>query len=268
LHVAADLLCCPVDSTPLLLQSDSLCCGSCAFGLTNQNGVLLQRSPAIAIPDTSGTMALRLMHSSAVVRVYDSLWRPILVHLASGIEAIDESRLLEDAVAGHPEARVLDLCCGTTVVGRTCVAAGGVEVVGIDASMEMLRRARRFCPSERLVLICADATLALPCASAFDVATCFAALHLLQDPYALLQAAARALKPGGVLLTWVLTARGVLGTGVARRILSTLGVYMFEADRLPSLLERAGFSVARHWHRGAIELAAARKVCASHEARR
>ncbi len=250
------------------MQGDTLRCGSCAFGLTNQNGVLLQRSPAIAIRDTSDTMALRLMHSSAVVRVYDSLWRPILVHLASGIEAIDESRLLEDAIAGRPEARVLDLCCGTTVVGRTCVSAGGVEVVGIDASMEMLRFARRSCSSERLVLICADATLTLPCASTFDVATCFAALHLLRDPYALLQAAANALRPGGVLLTWVLTARGVLGTTVARRILSTLGVYMFETDGLPPLLERAGFSVDRHWRHGAIELVAARKLRASQEPRR
>lgn len=114
-------------------------------------------------------------------------------------------RLWQDFVAGTP-GRVLELGCGT---GRVCVplARAGAHVVGVDRSAAMLARARarrrRAHADQMLQLVRADIR-SLP----FD-ANCFqiviAPYGIIQsllsdrDLRAVLQAAARALEPGGRL---------------------------------------------------------------------
>jgi trans-aconitate methyltransferase len=89
--------------------------------------------------------------------------------------------------------RILDLGCGTGHLTRA-IAETGAEAVGLDASAEMLERARREYPE--LAFVEADArTFAL--APAFDAIFSNAALHWIGEPEAVAARIAAHLRPGG-----------------------------------------------------------------------
>jgi len=98
--------------------------------------------------------------------------------------------------------RVLDVGCGTGASTEVLLEAVGPEgsVVGLDASMGMLREARRRLPP-RTPLVVADG-----CAfdgllrGLFDAVVYNAVLFMLPDARASLAAAHRVLAPGGVVL--------------------------------------------------------------------
>jgi SAM-dependent methyltransferase len=104
-------------------------------------------------------------------------------------------RALLPAVAGR---RVLDAGCGA---GRTCewLVEQGAEVVGIDASPEMLGRARERVPAASFAL----ADLARPLAfedGSFDVAVAGLVMHYLRDWVPTLREVRRVLRPEGVFV--------------------------------------------------------------------
>jgi SAM-dependent methyltransferase len=131
---------------------------------------------------------------------------------------------------------------GTGLVGAA-LQAGGRRVVGVDISVQMLRRAR----DRKLAVARADA-LALPFASAsVDDAYSVWVLHLVADPAAVLSEVMRVLRPGGRYITEL--------TSIYDREHDDIALILREMDlqlrggqpprddpkRIVALAERAGF---------------------------
>lgn len=108
--------------------------------------------------------------------------------------------------------RVLDVGCGTgQLAHRLRVTSAGVQVVGCDFSLGMLRTARD--RDHGIAWIQGDA-MRLPFAGdAFDAVVSTQAFHWFPDQRTALREIARVLRPGGTLvLTVVRPAIGPLGT--------------------------------------------------------
>lgn len=93
----------------------------------------------------------------------------------------------------RPGMRVLDLGCGTGILTKR-IAELGADVLGVDASEQMVETARRNYPE--LSFLCADATR-LSFEQEFDAVFSNAVFHWIADQPALLRCVRAALKPGG-----------------------------------------------------------------------
>lgn len=95
----------------------------------------------------------------------------------------------------QPEAseRVLDLGCGTGHL-TNLIAQSGAEVIGLDASAEMIAEARTQYPALRFIHADArDFSLIEPCDAVFSNA----ALHWIQEQDTVLHSVANTLRPSG-----------------------------------------------------------------------
>jgi ubiquinone/menaquinone biosynthesis C-methylase UbiE len=99
-----------------------------------------------------------------------------------------------EAAGERPTKTVLELCCGTGMVGRDFAAAGW-QVCGIDLTRAMAEEANRFFPC---ICLPAEQVPFLDCS--FDVVVLRQAYFLLDDGQKVLQQAHRVLKPGGVFV--------------------------------------------------------------------
>jgi SAM-dependent methyltransferase len=97
------------------------------------------------------------------------------------------------ALAG---ATVLDLACGTGLASRALVAGGAAQVVGVDASPEMIERAEQHAPGPTYLVDDAQA-LATVDDGSFDGVTCQLALMDIPDLDRTLATVRRVLRPGG-----------------------------------------------------------------------
>jgi SAM-dependent methyltransferase len=252
----AGLLRCPEHPDPLEVAGDALACPAGDLRLEPRDGALIVADDEPHHPETR---ALRLMHSPFVARIYEDRWRPALVGLVAGFGYATEDAVVDRHVAAEPGLRVLDLCSGTARAGRRWLGRGA-EVLAVDESREMLGEARRRCPDDALVLVQADARRGLPRARTFDAALCLAALHLLDDPDALLAATAEALRPGGVFVAWVLIAGGRLAPGfVPPGLARRLGLRLFARGELPARTVGAGLETVESFVDGAVEFVVARR---------
>ncbi|MEU7001150.1 class I SAM-dependent methyltransferase [Nonomuraea sp. NPDC046570] len=103
---------------------------------------------------------------------------------------------------------LLDVACGTGLVTRELATntgpgsagcgGGGVQVLGVDASVGMARVAAR-----RVGVVVGDGRRLPVRDAAVDAVTTIWLLHLLPDARPLIAEAARVLRPGGVYLTTV-----------------------------------------------------------------
>jgi demethylmenaquinone methyltransferase/2-methoxy-6-polyprenyl-1,4-benzoquinol methylase len=107
-----------------------------------------------------------------------------------------------EAVGASPDERVLDVACGTGLVGAALVERWGCRVVGLDQSAAMLARARSRAAAdarlaERVSFVEGEAE-ALPFADReFDHLTFTYLLRYVEDPAATLRELARVVRPGG-----------------------------------------------------------------------
>lgn len=105
----------------------------------------------------------------------------------------ENGRELVDILDPHEGERILDLGCGTGQLTAR-IARQGADVVGIDASPEMIATAREDYPE--LTFYECDALEYQP-DSPFDAVFSNAVLHWIQDQGSLLTSVNRMLKPGG-----------------------------------------------------------------------
>ena len=102
-----------------------------------------------------------------------------------------------------PGERVLEVGCGTGVVVRDLIALVGRrgEVVGVDSSRRILRKARALCRESahgrRLTLRAADGAQLPFAAGRFDAALAITVILHVADPLRVVREMARVTRPGG-----------------------------------------------------------------------
>jgi demethylmenaquinone methyltransferase/2-methoxy-6-polyprenyl-1,4-benzoquinol methylase len=144
-------------------------------------------------------------------------------------------RALVDALALPPQARVLDVACGTADVGLAIVARLGPQavVVGADFALQMLRSAGakvRDPQGRPMVHLAAADAFALPFrAGCFDAVTIAFGIRNIQDKATVLRRFRDHLKPGGRLAVLELASPD---HGPLRK------AYLFYFNRLLPLLGR------------------------------
>ena len=113
-----------------------------------------------------------------------------------------EAMLAEVAARLSPDARVLEIGCGTGGIAIR-LAQGVAQYVATDLSAEMIRIARARPAPDSLRFDRADAG-DLPGGGAFDAICAFNVLHLVDDLPGLLRRLHQGLAPGGMLIskTW------------------------------------------------------------------
>jgi SAM-dependent methyltransferase len=181
------------------------------------------------------------------VDAYDDLWSPAI--LPAAIAAIASLGL-------QPGARVLDVGGGSGALSPSIrSAAQGVEVVTVDASIEMLEAARRV---PGAIAVQADAQILPVMDKSVDAVVLAYVLFHLQDPARALLEAARVLRTGGSVatITWAIERSSRADT-IWSTILTDVGVPNLPPRRvdtgldsiagIESLISRVGLSLKRVW---------------------
>jgi len=161
----------------------------------------------------------------------------------------DLGNIIVQWLAVEPDERVLDLGCGDGVLTQELVAAGA-EVLGIDASEDMLASAR-----ERGLNVELMDGHALTFDNEFDAVFSNAALHWMWQPEKVIAGAFHALRPGGrfvaemggfgnvAAIDAVLRAVGLGAVG--NKVQNTHLCYFPTPNAYSALLEQAGFKIER-----------------------
>jgi SAM-dependent methyltransferase len=219
------------------------------------------------------SLAQRAMNSPSVAAIYQHIWRPIMVAAMSlhGMSLSAERERAAAALHLGGQQRVLDVACGPgnfTSFFADQLAGDGF-VIGLDNSVPMMERAVRDNTCARAVYMRGDA-LDLPFNDrAFDVVSCFAALHLVPEPLGVLHEMVRVLSPGGriaVMTTYgresLLMRKGLeLGAMIC-------GVRVFDRTTVPAFFAAAGLVDIKQQLRGISQFVVARRPVQGTEFRR
>jgi SAM-dependent methyltransferase len=146
----------------------------------------------------------------------------------------------------RPGERILDLGCGDGVLSAE-IAAAGAEVIGVDASAEMVAAARARGLDARVM-----AGQALDFAETFDAVFSNAALHWMKEPDRVIAGVAQALRPGGRFVAEmggegnIAAVRAALVQALAEAGIEAAALdpwYFPSAETYRRKLEAAGFMV-------------------------
>jgi len=160
------------------------------------------------------------------------------------------------------EQRVLDVACGPG--DFTGLFADGLKgdgfVIGLDHSVAMMERAVHDNSRARAVYMRGD-TLRLPFSDGvFDAVCCFAALHLMPEPFAVLHEMVRVLSPSGKIAVTTSYGRESVLVRKAIEIGATIcGVRVFDRTTIPAFLAAAGLIDIDQHLRGISQLVIARR---------
>jgi SAM-dependent methyltransferase len=216
-----------------------------------------------SVPTRPG-LAQRFMHSPTVAALYERFWRPVMVAIMRlhGISIDAERQKASDALQLGGDQRVLDVACGPgNFTGFFAdQLAGDGFVIGLDNSVAMMERAVRDNSRARAVYMRADA-LSLPFNDgAFDVVCCFAALHLVSEPIAVLQEMIRVLSPGGRIAVMTTYGRESLLVRKGLELGAEMcGVRVFDRTTVPAFLAAAGLTDIDQQLRGISQFVMARR---------
>ncbi len=214
-------------------------------------------------PVQSGSTSLgqRLMRSRGLPLIYERLWRPVGVRLFTGPSGAIENRVTDEYLELQRGDVVLDLACGPGNITRRLASAVGVagHVVGVDASATMLARAVRDTQTTQVSYVRADATKLPFRDSSFDAVCCYAALYLIDDPFAAIAEMIRVLAPSGRMAVLTSCHRG---PGPLRPVAGAApglgGVRLFGRDEITDAFERGGLSDIRQRVAGFAQFVGAR----------
>jgi SAM-dependent methyltransferase len=210
------------------------------------------------------SLAQRAMNSPAVAAIYQHIWRPIMVAVMSlhGMSISAERERASAALHLGGRQRVLDVACGPgnfTSFFADQLAGDGF-VIGLDNSVPMMERAVRDNSCDRAVYMRGDA-LDLPFNNrAFDVVSCFAALHLVPEPLGVLQEMVRVLSPGGRIAVMTTYGRESFLTRKGLELGATIcGVRVFDRTTVPTFFAAAGLVDIEQQLRGISQFVVARR---------
>jgi SAM-dependent methyltransferase len=190
------------------------------------------------------SLAHRAIHNPGVVAVYQRVWRPIMaaVMRLCGVSLSAERDSAVAALHISGEQRVLDVACGAgNFTGFFAGKVSGVGfVIGLDSSVPMIKRAVRDKSCARAVYMRAE-ELSLPFDDgAFDV-VCFAALHLVPEPFGVLQEMVRVLSPGGRIAVMTTYGRESFLVRKGLELGATIcGVRVFDRTTVPAFFSAVG----------------------------
>jgi SAM-dependent methyltransferase len=186
------------------------------------------------------TFGQRWMEAPAVVRIYESAFRPLVTRIVGGPSYAQEEAWLGQWCRPAGSGPVLDVACGTGRYTRWLQAVHGRMTVGLDLSEPMLRVA-----GEAGATVFGGSAQALPLRDqSVSAVNCFGALHLFPDPAGALAEFGRVLAPGGSLTVFT----GLRHDGPLQRLLPVVD-WVGEAD-IRGALETAGIRLETWEPRG------------------
>jgi SAM-dependent methyltransferase len=238
-----------------LIREDLLRSMRCCDGYTDLLGIGGVRGRSLA---------QRAMNSPMVAAIYQHIWRPIMVAAMSlhGMSISAERERAATALHLGGRQRVLDVACGPgnfTSFFADQLAGDGF-VIGLDNSVPMMERAVRDNSCTRAVYMRGDA-LDLPFNNrAFDVVTCFAALHLVAEPFGVLHEMVRVLSPGGRIAVMTTYGRESLVVRKGLELGATIcGVRVFDRATVPTFFAAMGLVDIEQQLRGISQFVTARR---------
>lgn len=215
-------------------------------------------------PRARVSLAQRAMNSPIVAAIYEHLWRPVMVAAMSlhGMSISAERERASSALHLGENQRVLDVACGPgnfTSFFADQLGGDGF-VIGLDNSVPMMERAVRDNSGPRVVYMRADA-LKLPFNDCgFDVVSCFAALHLVPEPMAMLHEMVRVLSPGGRIAVMTTYGRESIPVRMGLELGAAIcGVRVFDRTTVPAFLAAAGLTDIDQQLRGISQFVIARR---------
>jgi SAM-dependent methyltransferase len=234
---------CPYcSSRELKTDIRGLACPVCGKFFPLQNGILdmLQTAEGELI-----TPFQKLMQTTAIVSIYEKIWRRMGYFLASSRSFGKEMDTVLQFGKGKCTGPLLDLACGTGVFTRPLSLQGASLVVGLDLSRPMLNRAQTLSTSEgiRNVLFVRGTAFSIPFSeAAFQYVNCCGALHLFDRPKSALEEIRRVLYPEGYLCVQT-TIRPERSAGTAYFLERFIRFGFFDEEELQKMVRELGFEI-------------------------
>jgi ubiquinone/menaquinone biosynthesis C-methylase UbiE len=216
-------------------------------------------------PRGSASLSQRLMRSRGLPLIYERFWRPIGVRLFTGAVGVNgalERRATDELLRLSSDELVLDVACGPGNITRRLLASLNDDgfVVGVDASPTMLEQAVRDTHSPNAAYVRCDAQRLPFRDAAFDAVSCYAALYLMDDPFAAIDEMVRVLAPGGRIAVLTSCQRGPEVLRIAAGLFTAPGgIRVFGRDEINDAFAAAGLTDIRQQVTGFAQFVGARK---------